>query len=236
VRRVLVTSVVMLLAAACRGPQPSPVAPSAISSLPAGPPTPAGVTVRGIVYEVTADGRRPLPGAGVDISPEYQSWAPTIVTDADGRFASSAALGTLRSLKIIATKGDYSQPCRMPVQDAQVDHEVYLVSNDLLSATGAPSSMPIAAPILTGRVFERTSNGEQPVARASITLDFTGGDGWAPSATTITDAAGRYLLCNVVDATGLGIAAFVRKTGYRDVFVDVPVHAGGSFDVELQLQ
>lgn len=235
-KRVLVTSAIMLLAAACRGTQPSPVAPSAIPSSPAAPPTPAAAAVRGIVYEVTTDERRPLFGAGVDISPEYQSWPPTFVTDADGRFALSAGLGALNPLKIIATKHDYSQPCRVPVRDAQVDHEVYLVSNDLLSATGAPSSMPIAAPVLTGRVFERTSNGEQPVARASITLDFTGGDGWAPSATTITDAAGRYLLCNVVDANRLGIAALVRKTGYGDVFVQVPVHSGGSFDLELQRQ
>jgi hypothetical protein len=235
VKRVLVTSAVFLLATACRGTQPSPVAASAIPSPLAGLPT-SGVTVTGIVYEVTTDGRRPLADAGVDISPEYQSWPPTLVTDANGRFASSVVWGALRHLKIIASKPDYSQPCRVPVQDAQVDHEVYLVSNELLSATGAPSSMPTAAPVLTGRVFERASNGEQPVVRASITLDFTGGDGWAPSATTVTDAAGRYLLCNVVDATGLGVAAFVRKTGYRDAFVPVRVHTGGSFDVELQRQ
>jgi hypothetical protein len=164
------------------------------------------------------------------------------MTDADGRFSLAGAAPTLPTsssgpyLKIIAIKHDYSQPCRVPVQDVQVDHEVYLVSNDLLSTRGTPSSMPIAGPVLTGRVFEHTSNGQQPVARASITLDFTGGDGWAPSATTITDAAGRYLLCNVVDATRLGIAASIRRDGYRDVFARVPLPSGGTFDFELQRQ
>jgi hypothetical protein len=130
----------------------------------------------------------------------------------------------------------YSQPCRVPVHDARANHDVYLVSNHLLATTGVPSSMPIVPPVLTGRVFERTSDGARSIAGASITLDFTGGMGWAPSATTMTDAAGRYVLCNVVDITGLGVSALISKTGYREVLVGVAVQPGGIFDVELQRQ
>ena len=37
--------------------------------------------------------------------------------------------------------------------------------------------------------------------------------GWAPSATTVTDAAGRFMLCGVSNV-GLGHYIFVSKTGF----------------------
>jgi hypothetical protein len=70
------------------------------------------------------------------------------------------------------------------------------------------------------------------VSGVSITLDFTGGMGWAPSATTVSDATGRYLLCNVEDSTGLGLAVLVTKEGYGDVFTGVTRLS--AFDIELR--
>ena len=135
--------------------------------------------------------------------------------------------------KIAATKTNYSQPCRVPVRDGLPDYEVYLVSNDLLSTTGVPSSLPITAPVLTGRVFERTPGGEQPIAGASFLLDFSGNFGWSPGATTVTDATGHYLLCNVVNSTGFGLAAVVTKTGYEAAFPFIGLEVPATFDVEL---
>ena len=138
-------------------------------------------------------------------------------------------------LKLIAEKPGYSQPCRVPIADTNVDQDVYLVSNDTLSIIGVPSSMPIAQPTLTGLVFELTPQGIEPIAGAHVVLDFTGGMGWAPSATTNTDAAGRYLLCNVVDIIcGSGWYALVSKPGYGELYVPVPRASTGSFDVELR--
>jgi hypothetical protein len=107
------------------------------------------------------------------------------------------------------------------------------VSNDLLSTTGIPSSYPISPPVVASRIFERTPGADQSVAGASITLDFTGGMGWAPSATTVSDANGSYLLCNVVNATNLGLSALVSKAGYVETFIDVGSSVPPTFDMML---
>ena len=44
--------------------------------------------------------------------------------------------------------------------------------------------------------------------------------------------ANDYLLCNVEDSTGFGIAALVRKEGYVDIFTDV--RRLSEFDIELR--
>jgi hypothetical protein len=223
---------VVLLATACGETRP-PFEPSPSPSAPITPPPLDILAVTGVVYESTDAGRRPLADVAIDISVEYQSWPTTTRTDADGRYKQILASNPVK-LKLIAEKSGYSQPCRVPIAYTSIDQDVYLVSNETLSTTGVPSSMPIIQPTLTGLVFERTPQGMQPIAGARVVLDFTGGMGWAPSATTNTDAAGRYLLCNVVDSTGLGLYALVSKTGYADRYIPVIGASTGSFDVELQ--
>jgi hypothetical protein len=230
--RLSVLAAVVLLATACGDTRP-PVEPSPNPSPPITPPPVGSLAVTGVVYEIIGAGRRPLADVAIDISLEYQSWPATTRTDADGRYRQIVSRGP-HPLKLIAEKPGYSQPCRVPIADTNVDQDVYLVSNDTLSNVGVPSSMPIVQPTLTGLVFERTPQGMQPIAGAHVVLDFTGGMGWAPSATTNTDAAGRYLLCNVVDSTGLGWYALVSKPGYGNLYVPVIRASTGSFDVELQ--
>lgn len=227
-RVVLLSAVVVVVSVACGEPR-TPSAPS-VTPPPTGNPVTQQV-VRGVVYEVDANGRRPLAGAGVDISPEFQSWPPSMFTDQDGRFTGGSAD---RTLKIIATKAGYSQPCRVPVNPAVAEHEIHLVPNAHLANAGVPPSVPMTAPRMTGRVFERTPLGDEPVAGASVVIDFSGGDGWAPSATTVTDAGGRYAVCNVANASGLGLAAYVTKAGYAEAFVGVGLAAPATFDIELR--
>jgi hypothetical protein len=224
----------ILLAAACGEPPRSPVAPSA--PLPPNsttlPPTPAQFNITGVVYETSADGRRPLAGVGIDVSVEYQSWRPQTTSDAEGRYSISGMSPTL-ALKLIATKAGYSQPCRLPIIATNQVHDVYLVSNEVLSTTGVPPTLSVVQPTLSGLVFEQTPEGRRPISGAAVIGDFTGGMGWAPSATTRTDTSGRYVLCNVVDASGLGLALLVSKEGYDNAFVSVyPLVS--SFDVELR--
>ena len=219
--------VVILTGLGCSKAPSSPIAPSEVRAAP--PIIPVVSSLNGIVTEVSVDSRRPLASVGLDISVEYQSWPPSTFTDSEGRFT---AQNVGPGLKIAATKTGYSQPCRVPVRTQTEPHEVYLVADEVLSTTGIPPAMPITGPVLTGRVFERTAAGDLPVRGASITLDFTGGMGWAPSATTVSDATGHYLLCNVEDSTGLGFAVLVRKEGYVDIFTDVTQLS--SFDIELR--
>jgi len=165
------------------------------------------------------------------MSVEYQSWPPQVTTDADGRYTLLNTAPTAGQ-KLIAEKAGYSQPCRVPVVPTSSAHDIHVVSNDTLSTAGLPASFPIVPPVLEGMVFEQTPAGQQPIAGASIILDFTGGMGWAPSARTTTDPQGRYMLCNVEDSTGLGLSALVAKEGYARAFVDVTVRPPGNFDIE----
>ncbi len=116
--------------------------------------------------------------------------------------------------------------------------DVYVVSTALLSTTGVPASMPVVQPTLSGLVFERTPEGIRPIAGATVVGDFSGGNGWGPSATTISDGAGRYLLCGVTDA-GLGLFLWVAQAGYREASTPVDSHllrGSGTFDVQLTRQ
>ena len=231
-KRILVSFGILLSALGCRDTRSLPLAPSTPPPSSATVPPAAPINnITGVVYDTTAAGRRPLPDVAIDISVEYQSWPPTITSDAEGRYRATGGGGR----KLVAQKTGYSQPCRVPILSTDRDQDVYLVSNDLLATTGVPASMPLVEPVLTGRVFERTAQGDQPVEGASVILDFTGGMGWAPSATTVTDALGRYLLCNVVDI-GFGFAALVAKRGYVSAFVAVNVKPSASFDIELKRQ
>ena len=229
-KHILVGVGLLLSALGCRDTPSLPLTPSTAppSSVTVPPVAPIS-NITGVVYDSTTGGRRPLPDVAIDISVELQSWPPTITTDTEGRYHSHGGGGR----KLVAQKAGYSQPCRVAIIATDRDQDVYLVSNDLLATTGVPASMPLVEPVLTGRVFERTAQGDQPVVGANVILDFTAGMGWAPSATTVTDASGRYVLCNVVNV-GFGFAALVEKQGYVRAFVDVKVAPPASFDIELK--
>ena len=129
----------------------------------------------------------------------------------------------------------YKQPCRVAVMRTDADHDLYLVPDDTLSTTGIPASLPLAGPMLTGHVFERSPEGIQRLPGASIVLDFSGGMGWGPVANTVTDATGGYVLCNLSTPV-LGIYAYVTKPGYKPAYVLVTPGQTGSFEIELERQ
>lgn len=90
--------------------------------------------------------------------------------------------------------------------------------------------MPVVEPRISGRVFELTPAGRQPIDAVAIVADFTGGLGWAPSATTLSDASGQYLLCATLSE--IGIELIVNKPGYRERLVGVMGET--TLDIELQ--
>ena len=196
------------------------------------------VTLSGTVYESTPNGNRPLPGVGIDVSAELQPFPPQTTTDAQGHYQVSKTAG---DFKVRAELAGYSQPCRTAVTLAASSPsgviDVYMVRNELLSTTGVPSSMPVHQPTLTGVVFERTEQGSRPIAGATVIADVGGGDGYAvvPIATTMSDAAGRYLLCGVESVTS-SLAVYASAPGYRNVDVPVSVPTPSTFDVELARQ
>jgi hypothetical protein len=190
----------------------------------------SGARLSGVVYEATTEGLRPLAGVPLDISVEYQAWPPLTTSDGAGRYSVSGL--STGNLKVRAEMQGYSQPCRAAIAltgDGTLD--VFLVSDVALSTKGAPGSMPIAQPIMSGTVNERTSRGLLPLVGVRLTADFSAGFGWAPSATTLSDSAGRYVLCGVTNV-GHGVVMIAGKQGY--VGVSLPVTSpDASFDIEL---
>jgi hypothetical protein len=210
----------------------TPVAPSPSPSVSSRDlPTPSAMfLLTGTVYESTREGRRPLAGMPLDISVEYQSWPPRATTDADGRYRFSAS--SSETLHVRAEKEGYSQPCRSAValiKDTVVD--VYVVADATLSANGVPASMPVSQPTLQGTVFERTAGDVRPVQGVKVTGDFSAGLGWAPNATTVTDAAGRYLLCGL--GGDIGLELMVQRPGQPNRFVPVDIRTTTTLDIEL---
>jgi hypothetical protein len=93
--------------------------------------------------------------------------------------------------------------------------------------------MPILQPTISGLVFERTSEGARPIPAAWLGGDT--GNGWAPSASTRSDATGRHILCGLSDVgSGFEIAAALGGYGLVDTRVDI--RPTGSFDIELKRQ
>jgi hypothetical protein len=135
-------------------------------------------------------------------------------------------------LKVRVEKEGYSQPCRSAV--ALVEEtvmDIYVVSDAILSTSGLPASMPVVQPTLWGTVFESSTEGVRPVHGVKLTGDFSAGLGWAPSATTVTDAAGRYLLCGVDGVMGLEL--LVQRTGQPNRSVPVDVRTTTRLDIDV---
>jgi hypothetical protein len=208
----------------------SPTAPT--PALPAGMATvPEVVTVTGVVYEVTAAGRRPLADVGIDMSHSFEIWPPEVWTDGEGRFVLRASASALEQ-KLVAYKEGYSQPCRRPVEQATAEHDIHLVRNDLLTRAGMPAPFPVVGTMVNGTVFEQHAHGRQPVSGAAVTLDTSGGLGWAPAAQTRTGPDGGFVLCNVGATRGVDLV--VVRDGYRDLVQTLPTTLPDALQIELR--
>jgi hypothetical protein len=228
-RNLLLVSVVVL-AIGCRNG--SPTSPGADAPVvPAGTAVAVNSSLSGVVYESTPAGLRPLAGVPLDVSVEYQSWSPRVTSDAQGRYA----LPGTGLLKVRAEYPGYSQPCRAAanVTEPETTVNVYLVSDAVLSTIGVPASLPVVSPAISGRVVEQTAAGVRPVPGATLIMDFSGGLGWAPSATTVSDVDGRYMLCGIRDVAGSGLLLFVNKPGYADAVLAMPVAKPDAYDIVI---
>lgn len=157
--------------------------------------------------------------------------APRVTSDESGRYSVWIASG--ESHKVAAVIDGYSQPCRASIaltEDGVLD--VYLVSNAHLERDGIPPSLPVVEPTLRGRVFEPTARGLRPASGANVYIDFSAGFGSAPSARTVTDHAGGYLLCNVRDV-GWGLTVNAWKYPRYSERVTVPTPITSEIDLVL---
>lgn len=194
--------------------------PSATQSFPVTPPTKsnpnASYTVSGVAFEHTSTGQHPIAGVPLRIhSAASGGIFLDVTTDADGRYVASQVRAGAVSIAPALTSG-YFAPCPSGT-DALAGHatfDVHIVSAALLSATGAPPSLPTTSIYASGTVYEVTTAGMQPVAGAFVELGWSAND--VSYSTTLTDASGRYLVCTTPPGTGTDVYSplAVSKDGY----------------------
>jgi hypothetical protein len=184
------------------------------------PPSQSSVTLSGVVLDHTSEGPRPRANVPLLVHTWQQSLSRflEVTSDAMGRYSLSAVPSGAISIAPAAGSGYYA-PCPAGWDAVGSDRafNVHVVSATLLSTAGAPTDTPTIGSIwVSGVVFETTPQGKRPIAGASVNL---GGDGSDPrmGSTTLTDAAGRYLVCPPLPSTGTDTYSPVRVTreGYR---------------------
>jgi hypothetical protein len=141
-----------------------------------------------------------------------------VTSDAMGRYSLSGIPAGAISISAAEGSGYYSPcPAGWDVVQSNRVFDVHVVSATLLSTSGAPATVPRLGSIwVSGIVFERTPQGTRPIAGATVTLAAEGSDPRSGS-TTLTDSAGRYLVCPPIPSTGTDQYASLHSSreGYR---------------------
>jgi hypothetical protein len=233
------------LIAACSEPH-TIVGPSLSSPPPQGLPSPrpnsqTGPALTGVVFQTTAQGRRPVSGARLFVVDLIEGpygdydWSE-VLSDTNGRF-SLANVFPGRAVKITAYDGPgsglwnqsgLSQLCALhPTIDGDTTADIELVQAGVLPST-------YGSPILSGVVFE-TSKGRRPVAGTPILYSSYGHDG--ADVYTTTNAAGRYNFCGLPLGAGYLLAgcsgAAMPFPGFRFTRVPVEIRDDAVLDVDI---
>jgi hypothetical protein len=213
------------LAAACSSGT-APSAPSA-GTPSSTPPTAVQATIGYTLSGVLSDATSGQPIVGADISAWIQQGASGFSytflhgarhSEAGGRFQ-LAGLPAGSSVRVVVSTSGYVQQCAAPVvtvsADVQLDVQLVAVAN--VSSSRSPIAAPASgARSISGTIFFTTPAGPQPAVNAFV--DFEPIDD-LPAAATVTDAAGRYLLCGVPDGERAVIGATLNG---RYAYVTVP--------------
>jgi hypothetical protein len=220
-----------LASVACgtEGPRlPSSPSGSVTSPTTSQPQPPPGVhTLRGEIADLQSG---PVRNASINVWIQTASfgfsywWANgPLRSDDDGRYVASVPNG---QITMLAFKDGYVQPCAVIVDiesDAVLDVEMISVAS--LEGPNPPRPRTAVGPLLTGSVFEITSEGKTPVVGASLGAEayFDGG-----AASTRSERDGHFLLCNLPQRTYL----YVSKAGYETWSGTVD----GSAPVDIELK
>ena len=208
---------------------------SSDTTLPPGSPTPVNqnATVAGMVWLHDTGGVKPDANAQVNAWVQTRSagWplGPTI-SGPDGRYSFTVPTGA--SVRLLAHR-DY-QPCVTAIAAAtgNTNLDVHTIVDPAQLGAQLPGELLVHTPTLSGRVFETTALGRQPVPNVRVQLDMMGGLGDV-SATTLTDSDGGYVLCGLGGAGSTYVWA--SKSGYKTADVGtVPLNGNTIRDIELQ--
>ena len=196
------------LLAACSEPPVTPAslpaapsAPSSVSSSPApvvSPPLTGPYAMSGLVYESVGHERRAVVRGFVDFLVNANSAWARVPLDTDGKYTISNLPGGSR-LRVTAVadwrNGVLKQTCgAYAVVNGNTVRDVELVRLGTRGQTFAP-------PILSGGVFETTSEGRRPIVDTPVIYY---SEYWATfDVYTVTDSQGRYEFCRLPRGSGL---------------------------------
>lgn len=209
-------------------------------SSPTAPPNNAIQTqgdslVAGTVFLHTANGVVPAGNSTVfgwlETGPggSGQTSGP-VPTRTDGSYNIMGPSSTVR-VRVAAMTSTRYQPCAVVVpRGSKTSGDVHLISDPSALGAHLPDSFLANQPLLSGVVYEITSQGRQPLANAEIDLDGRYGDGQL-IATQRTDSDGRFTFCGVPGFSGVFVMAF--KNGFDVAGKDV---LPGMTTVELELR
>ena len=221
--RALPVGLVVVLGAglvSCDGsPLPPTSAPPPATQTPTStPPNQSSVTLSGVVFDHTTDGAHPQANVPLLVRAWQANVFMEVASDSMGRYSLSGVPAGAISIAAAGGSGYYTPcPAGWDVVPSDRVFDVHVVSAALLSTAGAPADMPLFGSIwVSGVVFERTPQGTQPIAGATVILEGNGSDPRIGS-TTLTDAAGRYLVCPPLPSTGTDQYASLRvnREGYQ---------------------
>jgi hypothetical protein len=222
VRRLLAASLLAWLTGCSSSVPTPPTSPSV--------PVPQSYVVSGTVSE-TVDGiSRPVAGRKVDLYisgstcvsgqtiPCIAEKVEVVDTDQNGRYTAQVTVFP-KTLVFVAGAGLHAagqQPCLASAlvdKDTTIDVEVLPVGS---SSTPPPS----ASPMITGLVYETTSQGRKPVRGvwAHLQVGFT--DSW-PVAKTQTDDAGRFFFCRVNRPVQMVVSEVAHIPGTGDMYFEI---------------
>jgi hypothetical protein len=229
----------LLVTGACgEEPRSLPTAPT-VPTVPSAPV--ATYTLSGVITERFSG--RPVQGARVWVWPftlaQVRSWPPgglrETPSDRDGRYAISGLPSVGPVWVSAAPDGDpfnapYVHQCVATVTvdgDATLDVTVSSTA-DLVALNASTSATSPNSRIVSGTVFEITSNGRQPVRNVWVGWEAVGGlDRFM--AETITDAAGHYRVCGL-PRERITLSAFYERNGFyasvepgSDAIVDIEI-------------
>ena len=160
---------------------------------------------------------------------DQSGYSSGVEISATGRYELRVATDTTW----VSLAGPGFQPCAVafsPQGNSTVD--INLVVDPLALVANLPPGLMLKAPTLSGTVYEQSPSGRRPIAGAWVGLDGLYGDG-VVLANTLTDSAGRYVLCGVPQRARTALAA--EKLGVARVFPFDDFGGKSTFDIEMVL-
>jgi hypothetical protein len=204
-----------------------------MSPAPPSPLTPKSYVVSGILFEEVDGGSRPLPGRQVRLFNTGTCGQSTpgdcriekedvFRTDDNGRYTAVVPSGSRVFVYARGPAGTL-QPC---IATAVVDEDTTI--DVQVAPAGSSLTPPLnASSMITGFVYETTSQGRKPLRDVGAWLEVGFGDSYVV-ALTQTDEAGRFFLCRVNVPVRMGVSS------YQEWFQSIPGTGDLSFEIELK--